>query len=46
MYQGDKDINKNKMSKTRSTNFNSLNNTKNNFNKKKKKLILKKKNLI
>ena len=46
MYQGDKDINNNKMSKTRSTNFNSLNNTKNNFNKKKKKLILKKKNLI
>ena len=38
MYQGEKD-NNNKMSKTRSTNFNSLNNTKNNFNMKKKKKI-------
>ncbi len=38
MYQGEQD-NNNKMSKTRSTNFNSLNNTKNNFNMKKKKKI-------
>ena len=38
MYQGEK-INNTKMSKTRSTNFNSLNNTKNTFNMKKKKKI-------